>query len=415
MKLMQSNVHTLPVQGSQKIYWDSSTPGFGVRVTSGGSRSYVAQGQVKGRTCRFTIAPVNLLALAQARTRAERVLLDMRDGTNPVEAKRLKVVEGATLRNVMQDYLDHKTTRYGALRPSSKKSIQRHIEVNFSSWADRPIAALQESDILKQFRVLKKQGVAQSYQATSILQSLMKWARKTNKAVLEEPLSILKGERQKPNARDRRVPNELVGEVFAMLRERAKDDHIASTRIGADIVSFMLLTGARWGEASKLTWDRVRLDDKVPSWRLREQDAKNHRAMTLPLSTAAHALLSQRFAERVASSPCVFPGRQGRLLGDARPTMKYVSKIAGLHLSVHDLRRTFSNVAIKANVDLFKAELLTCHVPTGTTLVHYVETSDLRESCAAEIERVGKWIVEQAAIASGANVVPLLVKANTKR
>ena len=73
------------------------------------------------------------------------------------------------------------------------------------------------------------------------------------------------------------------------------------------------------------------------------------------------------------------------------------------------MRRTFTNVAIKVGVDLFKAELLTNHVPQSVTLTHYFETSDLRESCAAEIERIGTWIVAQAetakSVAAGKNVV----------
>lgn len=408
MKLMQSKVKTLDAPSTgQVIYWDDELSGFGLRVTPG-SRSYVVQGRVNGKNRRFTISPERLMAVAQARDRAARMLLAMRDGIDPQEEKRRKKVEGLTLREVMQDYVTHKTTKHGPLRPRSKASIERHVTVNFAAWADRPVAEIDEAAVLKQFRVLKKQGSAQAYQATSVLQSLLKWARKTNKAILENPLDGLKGERQKPKKRTGRIPNDKVGAVFALLRARSVEvGVIPSTRTGADIVSFLILTGARWSEAAELTWDRVDLDAKVPCWRLNEDNSKNHNPVILPLSSAAVELLKGR---RGSKNRFVFPARSGGgVVTDARPTMTALNAIAGERLTPHDMRRTFTNVAIKVGVDLFKAELLTNHVPQSVTLTHYFETSDLRESCAAEIERIGTWIVAQAetakAVAAGKNVV----------
>jgi integrase len=413
MKLMVSNVPKLvaPATG-QVIYWDDEMPGFGVRVTTG-SRSYVVQGRVNGKDRRVTIAPVRLLALKAARDRAARMLLNMRDGIDPQEEKRVKKVEGVTLRQVMEDYCAHKTTKHGPLRPQTQADIERHVTVNFKVWTDRPVSEIDEAAVLKQFRELKKKGGAQAFQATSVLQSLLKWARKTNKALPDNPIECLKGERQKPKPKTGRIPNDKVGEAFAMLRARSAGyDHTSSAKTGADVVTFLLLTGARWNEAAKLTWDRVDLKGKVPSWHLTEDDAKNHNAVTFPLSTAAFELLKTRHAARDKKNPYVFPARSGgKHIIDARVTMKPVSKIAGLPITPHDIRRTFTNVAIKCGVDMFKIELLTNHVPKSITLIHYSETSDLRESCAAEIERIGTWIVAQAktarAVAAGKNVVPL--------
>ncbi len=51
------------------------------------------------------------------------------------------------------------------------------------------------------------------------------------------------------------------------------------------------------------------------------------------------------------------------------------------------------------------AELLTNHVPKGVTARHYLETSRL-QYLQPEAQQVGDWIDEQAAKASGANVIP---------
>jgi integrase len=77
-----------------------------------------------------------------------------------------------------------------------------------------------------------------------------------------------------------------------------------------------------------------------------------------------------------------------------------VSAVAGLHVSAHSMRRTFTNIALKLGIEMWKVELLTSHVPTTTTLVHYTDTADLRETCAREIQELGDWVEAQAAIAA---------------
>jgi len=49
---------------------------------------------------------------------------------------------------------------------------------------------------------------------------------------------------------------------------------------------------------------------------------------------------------------------------------------------------------------MWKVEVLTSHIPTTTTLVHYTDTKDLRETCAAEIQLVGDWVELEAIFAA---------------
>jgi len=87
--------------------------------------------------------------------------------------------------------------------------------------------------------------------------------------------------------------------------------------------------------------------------------------------------------------------------------MAEVSKLAGLHLTHHDLRRTFIAIGQKLKIELWRLKLLTNHISGGdVTLDHYTETNDLRH-LAPEAEQIAAWIVEQGKIASGANVVKL--------
>ena len=79
---------------------------------------------------------------------------------------------------------------------------------------------------------------------------------------------------------------------------------------------------------------------------------------------------------------------------DARGTMRMVSKAAGLHLHNHDLRRTFIAIALACGVELWKAEILTNHLPNTVTLKHYTQTRDLRY-LRPEVQRIADWIFSQ--------------------
>lgn len=142
----------------------------------------------------------------------------------------------------------------------------------------------------------------------------------------------------------------------------------------------------------------MQLDDEVPSFTLTE--TKNHNVVTVPMSTQLHELLTARLAARRKGEEYVFPSRVGSRsphMHDARGTMERVSKIAGMRLHNHDLRRTFLAIAIECSVEMWKAEILTNHLPQTVTLKHYTQTRDLRY-LQPEAQRIGDWVVEQASI-----------------
>ena len=199
------------------------------------------------------------------------------------------------------------------------------------------------------------------------------------------------------------IPLDKIGTVWNALQARRTSPALLPiAQTGADIIIFILLTGCRWSEAAELTWDCVNLD--AESWHL--PDPKNHNPVTFPLSAQAHALLASR--PRTEGNDYVFPGRgKTAFITDARTTMAEVSALAGLHLTAHDLRRTFIAIGINLKIEMWKLKLLTNHISKGdVTIDHYTETNDLRY-LSADVEQLAAWIVKQAAIAAAGNVVQL--------
>jgi integrase len=103
------------------------------------------------------------------------------------------------------------------------------------------------------------------------------------------------------------------------------------------------------------------------------------------LSADVHAcLLSKRARFSVTATTSYLPNRargSSALTASCR-----VSRLAGVRVTAHSMRRTFTNTCLKLGIEMWKTEMLTSHVPTTTILLHYTDTADLRESCAGDVQ-----------------------------
>jgi integrase len=408
-KLSKSAVDALPIPAKgQKLHWCSSLSGFGVRVTATGAKSYVVQGRIKGtgKERRYTIGPCHLLDYAEARKRALDRLSEMHDGKDPQAEKRKRQAQTLTLRDVMEDYIENKRTKHGPLRPSSKDDIEKCVTKSLADWADKPVVNITRDACTKRFRELSETAPAQANQVFRNLRALLNWARETNMApdgsypILPINPVVQTFNSVKWNAEEAReeiIPLHKMGEVWQLLTTRTDTERFhPADACAAHLVMFLILTGARIGEGSKLRWEHVNLDDEVPSFTFAE--TKNHNVVTVPMSRQLHVLLSARYAARRGNQEYVFPSRAGAKVGhmqDARGTMRMVSEVAGLHLHNHDLRRTFIAIAVECKVELWKGELLTNHVPQSITLKHYTQKKDLRY-LLPEVQAIADWIDAQA-------------------
>ena len=403
-----------PAEGYE-IHWDgghdSAVKGYGLRVTAAGKRVFVAQGRVLGKAVCFTIGPFGEWTEFEAREKARKVLQGMREGIDPRDVKKADEATRVTLRQVADAYMG----RPGKLKDSSKSEIERHVTTTFEAWQHKPITGITEDDCRKRYNEILTKGLrgkapapGQAVQAFSVLRALINFAGRRYKRadgtplILHNPVAVLKDDWVTLPERKTRIPESKIGPVWSALQQWRDQAYNRDTLASIDLVIFLVLTGARIGEAAALTWDRINLDEGW--WHL--PDPKNRNPVWLPLSTQAVQLLTTR--QRVEGSPFVFSswGKAGHIK-DPRDTMKKVSEVAGTKITPHDLRRTFTTFGVaNCGVDLHKIELLTNHVPRGVTAKHYLETSHL-QYLRPEVQRIADWIEQQAAKANGANVVPL--------
>jgi integrase len=166
----------------------------------------------------------------------------------------------------------------------------------------------------------------------------------------------------------RNVENER--EVFLTLDQigrlaSAIDEH--ENQRAADLVRFILLTGARKGEARTARPEQFNLDLAI--WTKKASTTKQRKMHRVPLSRAAVAFVQTRLARLPAGSEWLFPGHvEGKPIGDIRRFWADIQKAAGLEgVRVHDLRHTFASLLVSGGMSLPMVGKLLGHSSPKTT------------------------------------------------
>ena len=106
-RLTKQFISTTRPQDREAIHWDTEVPGLGLRITAGGSKSFVLKTRIGGgRTAPIrkpTLGKIGDLTLDQARTKARdwRAL-----AANGVDPTRHKEELGRTVNDLCDEYLD---------------------------------------------------------------------------------------------------------------------------------------------------------------------------------------------------------------------------------------------------------------------------------------------------------------------
>lgn len=141
-------------------------------------------------------------------------------------------------------------------------------------------------------------------------------------------------------------------------------------------VKVLLSTGLRRGEAFKLTWRDIDLENKTILLR----DPKGKQDVTLPLASFA-----VRTFKRIprTESEFVFPGKSGGQRTDFKRPWYKIREAAGIpkNFRLHDLRHNFATKLVSHGVDLYAVSKLLGHKDVKTTQ-RYAHLADkaLRES-----------------------------------
>ena len=334
-----------PVAGTQYVRWDRTLPGFGVRVSPAGAKTFFCKYRLKSGRVRWgTIGRVGAVTLEKARRRAQAMIGEAAEGDDP-----LKVADAArgalTLSTVADRFLEHIEAHK---KPPTVRlyrlAINAQIRPRLGTIA---IADVTDDDVFKLHHRLKATPVLAN-RTVAVLSSLMSWCTKMRGGRPNPCLGIKKYPEQK---RKRYLNHDEYARLGAALRASSLSPGIRTA------IELLLLTGARPAEIASLQWAHVDLARGAFDL----PDSKTG-AKTIHLPPAAVRLLKKW--PRFARSPYVFPGTgrrmksvhvHGTTLAHAWASLRTVAGLEDVRL-YDAARHSYASVAISDH-DLTLAQI----------------------------------------------------------
>jgi integrase len=269
-----------PCAGRDVYTWDTGLKGFGVRVTPRGVKSYVLQYRVRGGPARRKTIGIHgsPWTTQSARREAERLLMVVRQGIDPVEQQREATRKEKALN--FSTYCDLFVDLYLKSNwPDTWPEAMRTLEnVAKPHWGNRSLTSLRRADMVKLMDDYADRPGRRKY-VHSLLRKLFNWAV-DREDIEASPLTGMKA--PKPTASRRRVLGHE--ELFCLWH--------ACDRAGwpwGPYVRLLILTMQRRQEVAEMDWSEI--DMKARTWTLPAERAKNDEAHIVPLSSLAVAEL----------------------------------------------------------------------------------------------------------------------------
>jgi len=381
MRINKSNVDNLPIpiatqegKTAQKRYYDDNLKGFGVRVTSGGTKAFFVEKLINKKLCRITLGRCPPMTAEMARGKALEMLGQIAMGIDPVAEKRAAQMREVTLNDVFNDYLQVRKS----LKQTTITNYKQILSKAFSNWGDKPLISITKDKIAKQHEKLGiAHGEAYANLAMRVLRALFNFASgqyedsQGKSLITENPVKRLSQTRAwyRIERRQTFIKSHELAPWYKALEQ-------LSNPILKDYLLLVLFTGLRRQEAATLRWDQVDLVAKA----LTIVETKNNESHTLPLSDFLYELLTQRKAAR--SNDYVFPGTgAGGHIVEPRKQMAKVTKLSDIQFTVHDLRRTFITIAEILDIPAYALKRLLNHKMANDVTAGYI---------VADVERLRK-------------------------
>lgn len=432
----------------QTIYWDGKTPGLGLRVTSKGTKSYIFENRLYGRTIRLTIGNPAIWPLETqwrkdpdsrvpvehrrgARDEAQRLGTLISQGIDPRVQKAERIAK-AIAQNANKEpaiyawdaYLEAKSKKWSGRYITTHKQYSREGGEKITrgkrpgmgdskapgalrGLLELPLNQIDRDNVRAQIAQIAETKPETARMALALIRGFLSWAAdmpQYREQVHLDACSRLGRELPTSKSREDCLQREQLELWFSAVQA-------LTNPVIRIYLQCLLLTGARRSELSNLKWEDVdfqwhtlSIRDKVEGSRtipltpyveklLLELHSVNHRHAVIGIQDGSAKAKKRKPSQWVFFSDIAKDGKiQEPRLGHNRA----LASVGLPPLSVHGLRRSFGTLAEWVECPAGIAAQIMGHKPSAIAEKHYRKRPiDLLRVWHTKIE---SWILSQTSV-----------------
>ncbi len=321
------------------VYWDTLT-GFGLRISQGGSKSFIVVYGVNRK--KNTIGRYPIISLSEARIEAKRILAEHVLGKHKYDP--------ISYEDALERYLAQCGDKNSLNTVADYKRMLNSFKFRKTLLSD-----ITQYEVFSRIEGLRGHPYAQNYHFSTIA-TFFRWAV-IHQLLERSPIEGI----PKPNKVLSRDHVLTVDELKAVYQHALGYEHLYG-----NVVALCLLTGQRKGEIASLQWDWI--DSKEKTITLPAKAVKSSRLHTFP-----YGKLTTKILKTIPQdSEFLFPAsrqmseRTTVFNGWSKAKKAFDKDLEGVNpWRLHDLRRSFATVLASKDTNIHVIERLLNHV-TGS-------------------------------------------------
>ncbi len=322
--------------------------GLYLQVKRGG-RSWVFRFMLNRRAREMGLGALPAVSLAEARGAAEQCRRLLRDGKDPIEARRqskqearLQAAQALTFQDCAKLYIEDRRAGWKNAKHAAQWGATL-ITYAYPVFGSLPVQSINMALVKRALSPIWTKKPETASRVRQRVEAVLDWAtvheyrRGDNPAKWRGHLEKVLPKPSKVRAvkHHEAMPYGELPEFFGALAER--------DTMSVKALRFTILTAARSGETRGATWGEIDRDTAI--WIVPSERTKSGREHRVPLSDEAPSVLDG--LERLSDDPgeLLFPSPLGRPLSDTAMRKYLQTNLGKPGLTVHGFRSTFRDWA----------------------------------------------------------------------
>jgi integrase len=330
-----------PPKPKQLDYFDDTLPGFGLRVSYNGRKSWIVLYRCNGVKGRLTLGRFDILPLAEAREKARDALKAAANGNDPAVHKHLNR-EAPTFKQLAERYIEE----YAKPRKRTWQKDQRLLDRNVIPALGRQKAhTITRADLRAELtKIRNRPAPVEANRTLEVVRRLFNWAI-DEEVLAENPAAKL----PKPADETPRERTLTADELQTLWRALG---NVSPAVRG--VFRLMMLSAQRRNEVSHMRW--ADLDRREGWWNIPAELTKTKRPYRVPITPAMLEIIDDMEKLRL-DQEWVFPSAGGgRPVPEStvtRPFRKLIKDAGLAHFMPHDLLHTVTSHMTSMGISQF--------------------------------------------------------------